>query len=175
MSARTRLATILAAAGLCGLALAVPVGPPKGAQDVLPAEPLEKTVSVAGEAGWVDTAVDVRAGEEIKFSATGEVLLQKGNPGAICGPGGLDLLTADQPVPDANLGALIGKVVQIVSRRVDEDSGVEVCDEIFVLFVIGPEGAVTAPFKGRLYLGINENVVRDNGGAFTVVVRRQPS
>lgn len=164
-----------AAAGLCALALLAGSGSPALSQDAPPAAPLEKTVSVAGEGGWVDTAIDVAAGEEIRFSATGEVVLQKGNPGAVCGPAGLDLLTVDQPIPDANLGALIGKIVQVVASRVDEDSKTEVRDEIFVLFVVGPEGTVAAPFRGRLYLGVNENVLRDNGGAFTVTVRRRPA
>ena len=84
-------------------------------------------------------------------------------------------MTVDQPVPNVNLGALIGKVVQPVARRVDEDSGIEIRDEIFVLFPVGPETTVTAPFKGRLYLGINENVLKDNGGMYSVVVVRRPA
>ena len=177
MAARSLARSLPAAAAvLFAAALAVAGGPAVRAQDAPPAAPpLERTVSVAGDGGWLDTAVDIGAGDEIRFSATGEILLQKGNPGAVCGPAGLDLLTLDQPIPDANLGALIGKIVQVVARRVDEDSGIEVRDEIFVLFVIGPEGTVTAPFKGRLYLGVNENVVRDNGGAYTVTVRRRPA
>lgn len=176
MSARTRIKAIpAAAAGFCCLVLSVMGGLPSRSQDAPGVPPLEKTVSIAGDAGWVDTAVDIGPGDEIHFSATGEILLQKGNPDAVCGPAGLDLLTADQPVPMANLGALIGKIVQVVARRVDEDSGIEVRDEIFILFVVGPESAVTVPFKGRLYLGINENVLRDNGGAYTVVVRRRPA
>jgi hypothetical protein len=176
MAARSRVKIVpAAAAGLCVLALFAGGGPAALPQDVPPAPPLEKTVSVAGEGGWVDTALDLGAGDEIRFSATGEILLQKGNPGAVCGPAGLDLLTVDQPIPNANLGALIGKIVQVVARRVDEDSGIEVRDEIFVLFIIGPDGSFIAPFKGRLYLGVNENVLRDNGGAYTVTVRRRPA
>jgi len=123
----------------------------------------------------VDTGIDVRPGEELRFLASGEIDLQRGNPGAVCGPAGIDLVTVDQPVPDANLGALIGKVVQLVTTRVDKGSGMEIRDEIFVLFLVGEERAVTVPFKGRLYLGINENVLRDNGGAYSVLVTRRPA
>jgi hypothetical protein len=77
-------------------------------------------------------------------------------------------------VPKANLGVLIGKLAQPLAKRVDEDSGLEIQDEIFVLFVVGAEGSFTAPFKGRLYLGVNEDVLKDNGGAFSVVVVRRP-
>ncbi len=136
--------------------------------------PFEKTIVVAADAGWVDTGIDVGPGEEIHLSASGEIDLQRGNPQAVCGPGGLDLITVDQPVPHANLGALIGKVVQPIALRVDADSGIEVRDEVFVLFLVGEETAVTVPFKGRLCLGINENVLKDNGGAYTVVVARRP-
>jgi hypothetical protein len=176
MAAKAPIRASLAAwVGLCGFAgLALgwlpphPQAPDAGLQ-------LEKTIAVPADAGWVDTAIDVLPGEELRFTAAGEIDLQKGNPGAVCGPAGIDLITVDQPVPSANLGALIGKVVQLVATRVDEDSGIEVRDEIFVLFLIGQEGAVTVPFKGRLYLGINENVLRDNGGAFSVVVTRRPA
>ena len=136
--------------------------------------PLEKAVAVPGAAGWVDTGIDVGPGQEIRFTAAGRVDLQTGNPEASCGPEGVDLVTVEQPVPNANLGALIGKVVQPVARRIDEDSGQEVRDEIFVLFLIGPENVLTVPISGRLYLGINENVTRDNGGEFQVVVARRP-
>ncbi|NTV81309.1 MAG: hypothetical protein HGA24_07800 [Candidatus Aminicenantes bacterium] len=108
------------------------------------------------------------------FLPVGEISLQKGNPEAVCGPGGLDLVTVEQPVPQANLGALIGRVAQLVASRIDEDSGLEIRDEVFVLFLVGPESAASAPFKGRLYLGVNENVVKDNGGEFSVLVTRRP-
>jgi hypothetical protein len=175
MAGRARIATFFTAgAGLfCLAALASGRLSPRP-QDQPAVPPLEKTVSVAADAGWVDTGIDVRAGDEIRFSASGQIDLQRGNPEAVCGPEGLDLITSEQPVPNQNIGALIGKVAQLVARRVDEDSGTEVRDEIFVLFLIGQEKAVTAPFSGRLFLGINENVLKDNGGAFSVVVVRRP-
>jgi hypothetical protein len=139
-----------------------------------PLQDLAKNVAVAAEAGWTDTGVDVAAGDTLSFVATGEINLQKGNPEAVCGPGGVDLITVDQPVPNANLGALIGKLAQTVAVRADKDSGAETVDEIFVLFVVGADGTFTAPFKGRIYLGVNENVLKDNAGGFSVVVTRRP-
>ena len=175
MRAKTGLPIVLGAAAL-GIAAFTAAGLP--AQDQFQAvsvpPPLEKTVAVPAAAGWVDTGIDVEPGQELRFTAAGRIDLQKGNPEASCGPEGIDLVTVEQPVPNANLGALIGKVVQLVARRIDEDSGMEVRDEIFVLFTVGPEGALTVPFKGRLYLGVNENVLRDNGGEYSVVVVRRP-
>jgi hypothetical protein len=174
MAVRNRRRSCLAAsAAFCGAAALALAGLPPALQDPA-AAPLEKAFTVAADAGWLDTGLDVAAGEELRFAAAGEVDLQKGNPGAVCGPAGIDLVTSDQPVPDANLGALIGKVAQFIAARRDEDTGTEVRDEVFALFLIGEGRSVIVPFKGRLYLGLNENVLRDNGGTFAVVVTRGP-
>jgi hypothetical protein len=165
-------ATLAAAFGLAALSLD---GLPPRAQDqIVEAQPA-KTIAVPADAGWVDTGIDVGPGEELRISASGEINLQRGNPEAVCGPAGLDLITVEQPIPNANLGALIGKVAQLVASRTDEDSRMEVRDEIFMLFLIGPEKALTVPFKGRLYLGVNENVLKDNGGEYAVLVVRRPA
>jgi hypothetical protein len=168
---------LLLAAGalIVGLAVVIPAqDPPQIAVQTPPAPPTETKVVVPAAGGWLDTGLDVVPGEELLFAAAGEIVLQKGNPEAVCGPAGIDLVTVEQPVPNANLGALIGRIAQLVASRVDEDSGLEVRDEIFILFPIGAEGAVAVPLKGRLYLGINENVVKDNGGEFAVLITRRP-
>jgi hypothetical protein len=168
---RVLLAAGTAALGLAALASGglVPQVSPQAA-DAQPA----KSIAVPADSGWVDTGIDVGPGEEILFRASGEINLQQGNPDAVCGPAGLDLITVEQPVPNENIGALIGKVARTVANRVDEDSGMVVRDEIFVLFFIGPEKAVTVPVKGRLYLGVNETVLKDNAGEFAVLVSRRP-
>ncbi len=135
-------------------------------------EGLVKTIVVPADAGWVDTGIDVLQGEARTFRAAGRITLQRGNPAADCGPDGLDFMTVQQPLQDRNIGSLIGKVAQLISVRVDEDTGEEIRDEIVAVFHIGAEQEVLAPIRGRLYLGINENVVKDNGGAFTVSINR---
>ena len=169
-----RKAVLAAGIAAVGLAAAALGGFPSGLKPQQVDDQLVKRITVPGDAGWVDTGLDVRAGEELLISASGEVSLQRGNPAAAAGPAGLDLLTVDQPIPNENFGALIGKMAQFVASRVDEDTGGEVHDEIFVLFVIGSERTVSVPFKGRLYLGVNEKVTRDNGGEFAVVISRRP-
>jgi hypothetical protein len=134
---------------------------------------LTKQLVVPANAGWVDTGLDLAEGDEFYVQASGEISLQKGNPSASCGPDGLDLVTVQQPISDRNLGALIGKVAQLISTRTDEDTGEEVRDEVAAYLFIGVESRLTAPLKGRLYLGINENVTRDNGGEFTARVYRR--
>jgi hypothetical protein len=134
---------------------------------------LVKRVVLPGNPGWADTGLDVAAGEEFYIFGSGEITLQRGNPSADCGPQGLDLMTVQQPIPNQNIGALIGKVSQLISVRKDEDSGQEIRDEIVRYFFIGAESDVTMPISGRLSLGVNENVLKDNGGEFTVVIYRR--
>ena len=168
---------VLLASGIVALSFAAlpPGGLAPQVQTPAADAPAVMTIVVPADAGWVDTGIDVGPGEKLDFRAAGEVSLQRGNPDAGCGPGGLDVITVEQPVPDENLGALIGRVAQLVSTRTDEDSGMEIRDEIFVLFFIGPERTVTVPMKGRLYLGLNENALKDNAGEFTVLVSRSPA
>jgi len=166
----TKLAGMLAIACLTlrGGASVTPAGP--GSQEAN--LELIKQVTVRGDGGWADTGLDVVQGEEFYLTASGEISLQKGNPSAGCGPAGLDLMTTQQPILNQNLGALIGRVAQLISVRTDEDTGEEIRDEIVEYFFVGAERSVTVPIKGRLYLGVNENVVKDNGGEFTVLIYR---
>jgi hypothetical protein len=134
---------------------------------------LVKKLTVPGNAGWVDTGLDAAQGDAFHFKASGEISLQKGNPAANCGPAGLDLVTTQQPVPDRNIGALIGKVAQLIDVKKDEDTGEEIRDEIVRTFFVGEAADLTAPIRGRLYLGVNENIFKDNGGEFTVLIYRR--
>jgi hypothetical protein len=136
-------------------------------------------VTVMGNMDWTDTGVEVYEGQEISFQAFGTIYLQKGNP-ARCSPDGYDLRTMQQPFPDRNIGALIGKVAVLISMEVDEESGKETRYEIKEKFFIGAEIQMRMPISGRLFLGINENLVGDNDGAFSVSivsvpVRQNPS
>jgi len=127
-----------------------------------------RSIAVPAEQGWVDTGLDVNRGEILYFRAAGEITLQRGNPAAACGPDGMEIVSSGQPMPGRNTGSLIGKVVQLIGIRKDEETGEEIRDEIVEMFYIGPESRVSIPLNGRLFLGINENVFADNGGRFTV-------
>jgi len=136
-------------------------------------------VTVMGNKDWTDTGIEVYEGQEISFQAFGTIYLQKGNP-ARCSPDGYDLRTMQQPFPDRNIGSLIGKVAVLISMEVDEESGKETRYEIKEKFFIGAESRMRMPISGRLFLGINENLVGDNDGAFSVSivsvpVRQNPS
>lgn len=129
-----------------------------------------RSVTVMSNEGWADAGVDVFEGEVLLFQAEGVISLQEGNPIAYCGPEGYDLQTVQQPLRDRNIGALIGKIVKLLSVELDEDTGEEIRHEQVEYFYIGKERRVTMPLTGHLYLGVNETVFGDNSGAFRVTV-----
>jgi len=128
-------------------------------------------ISVLANTHWTDTGIDVVDGQEVYFKASGGISLQKGNPMAYCGPDGYNLKTVQQPIKDKNIGALIGKVVMLISIDVDEETGEEIRNELVKEFYIGSENSVEIPIGGRIFLGVNENVVEDNSGEFRVEMR----
>ena len=135
-------------------------------------ELVKKYILVASTA-WGDTGIDVQAGEEFRFEASGTVTLQKDNPVAACGPDGLNLRTKQQPLPDQNIGALVGKVREKVEVTEDKQTGEKTTRDLGEPFFIGKENRVTVSASGRLLLGVNENVVADNDGAFDVLIYRR--
>ncbi len=97
---------------------------------------------------WIDTSIDVRAGEKLRASASGELTFPPAgkNPAErTFGPGGLERGWADIvrsfPAPDANHGELIA--------RVGSGDGAQP-------FGLGLARDFTAPVAGRLFLGINQ-------------------
>jgi len=133
-------------------------------------------LSVLSSENWTDTGHKVLAGQDVQFQASGIISLQKGNPIAFpCSPDGLlspdgqPLKTVQQAFREENIGAMIGKVVQLVAIEVDEKSGEETRIEEEMLFYIGSNNLVTMPLSGHLYLGVNELVVIDNDGEFNVL------
>lgn len=147
-----------------------------GAQEVIRLGPEPGRVyriTVPGTAHWTDSGFDVKAGQRISFEAEGVISLQRGNPVAFpCGPDGFDLKTIQQPLRGENIGALIGKIVLLISIEVDEETGEETRNEIIKEFFIGKQNRIIMPIDGSLFLGINELVVEDNFGEFKVEMER---
>ncbi len=127
-------------------------------------------ISVMSNVAWTDTGLDVVEGQEIIFRAVGQISLQKGNPVTFCGPDGYNYQSLQQPLQDQNIGALIGKVYFLISLEVDEETGEEIRNEKEEIFYIGSSNRINMPMDGRLYLGINEDLVADNDGVFNVLV-----
>ena len=111
-------------------------------------------VHVPATQAWTDSGLDVQRGERLEFRTTGRIAFGRGANQRATADGKSDVRSAAYPVASAPAGTLIGKI----------GSGTP--------FVIGGHaGSLTMPDTGRLMLGINDNDLGDNSGAFTVSIR----
>ena len=111
----------------------------------------ERQTVVDAVTGWIDSGIDVRAGQTVYFEAQGRVRWGKDRQD---GPAGErnSPSNPNRPMGNRNAAALIGKI--------GND-----------MFFIGDEtGPVRMRSGGRLYLGVNDDVLTDNSGSFRVVV-----
>jgi len=114
----------------------------------------EREVVVSGDVPWIDTGVDVRSGQTVYFSATGTVWW---GPGRKDGPDGEKNSphNPSRPIPNRPAASLIGKI--------GPGSG--------NLFFIGNDQTpIRMRSGGRLFLGVNDDVLKDNHGNFRVSV-----
>jgi hypothetical protein len=121
----------------------------------------ERIISVPGTSRGSDTGIDVRAGDQITFSASGTVVAGRrtGEVGPDGGRiSGFGAIIGTKPVTNAGPGALIGYI-----RTPDGQQS--------QAFLIGTQLTLTAPVDGRLYLAINDDDYSDNGGSFSVKIR----
>jgi hypothetical protein len=111
----------------------------------------ERQTVVSADVAWNDTGIDVRSGQTIYFESQGQVRWGRDRRD---GPAGERNSPANpnRPMGNRNAAALIGKI--------GND-----------LFFIGDEtGPIRVRSTGRLYLGVNDDVLTDNSGNFRVVV-----
>jgi hypothetical protein len=123
----------------------VPQGRPSGMR--------EREVAVVAAVAWTDTGIDVRGGRDVYFETTGRV---HWGPNRQDGPAGERSSPRNdaRPIPSRPAAALIG--------RIGEGNDV---------FFIGAEsGPIRMRAAGRLFLGINDDMLGDNSGAFRVTV-----
>ncbi|HWI18054.1 MAG TPA: LecA/PA-IL family lectin [Vicinamibacterales bacterium] len=111
----------------------------------------EKQIIVSADVAWNDSGIDVRAGQTVFFEAQGRVRWgrdrQDGPAGERNSPS-----NPNRPMGNRNAAALIG--------RIGND-----------MFFIGDDtGPVRMRSSGRLFLGVNDDVLTDNSGNFRVVV-----
>ncbi len=117
-------------------------------------------VTVSGNK-WVDTGMDVLAGDKLHITAKGTVSM--GNNAGITADGAArgwtDTLRALM-VPSAGRGALVGRVG-------DSNAATP--------FFIGANGTVLPPISGRLYLAINTDSLQTPDGTYEVHIDRTAS
>src|SRR6266446_9065016 len=118
---------------------------------------LSQEVQLTGEVTWLDSGIDVQAGEHVFLTATGK--LRYADAKEDNGPEGLgrgfkDLLRV-LPFNDAGRGALIGRIG-------DQNTAQP--------FLIGAQRDVLAPVSGRLSVGINQTTSDTGDGTYAVRV-----
>jgi hypothetical protein len=113
-----------------------------------------RSLSVSGTAAWTDTGIDVATGQQVTITASGTVLHNvAGNDG--CDPSG-EPGTAGHGanvISCPNHASLIGKI---------GDAGAP--------FFVGRTYSVPAAAAGRLFLGINDSDLSNNGGSYAASV-----
>ncbi|MDX2033596.1 MAG: caspase family protein [Blastocatellia bacterium] len=110
---------------------------------------VDQPIRVEANQGWVDTGIQIKAGQEITIRSGGVQI----NLGAFgkAGPNGVYKDDARKPFSACPTGALIAKI--------DEQP-----------FCIQNQQSFQAAAGGRLRLGVNESNVSDNQGAWVVKV-----
>ena len=115
-------------------------------------------ISVEGDKKWIDTGMDVSAGDRLHITATGTVDFsdKKGITPAGAPREWKDTLR-DLMVLSAGRGALVGQVGS---------------DRAATPFLVGPDGTITVMASGRLYLGVNQDSLYKASGKYDVHIDR---
>jgi hypothetical protein len=108
----------------------------------------EHEVVVSANQGWTQTGIELRAGQRVSFEARGEV---RWGPNRKDGPDGEHNSphNSARPIQGRNAAALIGRIGN---------------GDPF--FIGGDRGEMRVRDSGPLYLGINDDFLRDNSGSF---------
>jgi hypothetical protein len=121
-----------------------------GRNTVVPA----RALTVSARTAWTDTGINVRVGDLIVVSASGEIQVTPDSRD-VAGPNGASGKPATKfaPKPDAEIGALVARIGNSPA-----------------FFVGASTDGLRAERAGRLYLGPNDDVLNDNRGQFRVTL-----
>ena len=113
----------------------------------------EQEVDVPGATAWTRTSVELSDGQEVWLESRGEV---RWGPGRKAGPGGESGSPRNpaRPIPSRPGASLIGKL---------GESGDP-------FFIGNDHGPLKVRGRGTLFLGVNDDYLQDNSGAFRVIV-----
>jgi len=112
----------------------------------------ERVIAVDARVRWSDTGIDVRGGQEVSFVAEGKVTW---------GPGRRDEAEGEHHSPSNGARPMPNRAAACLIGRIGDS------DPFYI-------GADRSPIRvrggGRLFLGINDDVLQDNGGSFKVTI-----
>lgn len=121
------------------------------------AQSAPRTIQVPSSTGWVDTGIDVSAGDLYRFTSTGSVKYadasQAASPDGI--PRGWRDLVRALPMNDTGRGALIARIGTGDAARP---------------FFVGPRLEMRMLTAGRLFLGLNQPANGAGEGSFSVTL-----
>ncbi|HEY6213462.1 MAG TPA: LecA/PA-IL family lectin, partial [Vicinamibacterales bacterium] len=116
------------------------------------------TVFVQANQAWTDTGIDVKRGDHYMFRSTGNIAFGRGPGQTADANGKVGEQSNAFPVPVAPVGALIGKVGNSAPFSIGANTQLP---------------GIVMPQNGRLFLGVNDNELGDNSGAFTVAITKR--
>jgi hypothetical protein len=119
-------------------------------------------VAVPSTEYWTDTGVDVSAGDRVRVEATGTVTAGSSDPLRRIGPDGTNdpaFTRYNRYVRNDGDVRLRGGHAALIGRIGDEDEP---------RFVIGAHRTVRVDADGRLFLGVNDGELDNNGGEFEI-------
>jgi EF hand len=116
--------------------------------------PSGPTIFVNATEPWTDTGIYVAAGDDLRVTASGTITLSSDGTDQASPRGAASGRRApDGPLPQQVAGALIGRVGEGAPFYIGDGSS-----------------RIRAPESGRLFLGVNDDYLGDNGGSFRVTV-----
>lgn len=121
----------------------------------------QSAITVSTESDWVDTKMDLTAGETIRITAEGSIGFEGKKQVMPADPAGLARSIRDviknYSVNEAGLGALIA--------RIGDGEGIRP-------FLIGAKWEGRVPVSGRLFLGVNRSDSERGEGSFKATIAR---
>jgi hypothetical protein len=123
----------------------------------------EKTVIVPGNSRGTDTGIDLRTGDSVAISASGNITAGR-RAGVVSADGGrvgVGSIVGTYPVAQAGVGALIGYIRTTNGQNTQP-------------FLVGSQQTFNSPVDGRLFLLINDDNYGDNSGQFDVRISYTP-
>jgi hypothetical protein len=115
-----------------------------------------KVLDVDAAQHWIDSGVDLRAGDSLQFTSTGTLNLANNKTAGPDGaPRGFRDLLKSYPVNEAGQGALIARIGS---------------SDAAVPFLIGASRQFQSPRAGRLFLSVNKSTNDSPDGSFHVTV-----
>jgi hypothetical protein len=109
-----------------------------------------RSVRVPANSRWVDTQITVQQGQTVNVRTSGEVNVGNNVTAGAAGARTGERAPSRAPLPNLPMGALVGRIGNGAA------------------FAIGDQSSFPAPSSGQLFLMVNDDVVSDNSGEFTV-------